>query len=499
MIERARSVGVALPIPSLPSRWAIGDLGPAAYGFAAQLAQAGIRYWYLLPWGPTAVALDNSPYSALSAFAGNPLWISPELLYAEGLCQRRELSSLRGYSPWIDYELVLRERSALLLRCFAQSSRWRVLEAELERFWQEQRDWVEEWALFALLRELSGGKPWYQWEAPYRERHPKAVAAVRRRYARQLRFHVWVQLLFFRQLRQLAAWCRRHGVELIGDLPLFVAHDSADVWAHREYFLLEPDGELKEVAGAPPDAFNPDGQRWGQPLYRWETHQAENFRWWQRRLEHALQYVQWLRLDHFRGYVACWAIPAEARTAATGTWRSTPGRDLLRTLQRRWMPLPLIPEDLGSITAEVELLRRDFGLSSMRVLVFAFPDPASSPHAPHTFGPECVAWTSLHDTPPVRGWFRHSSEQARRDLWRYCGWRVPERAVHRELLRLALQSAAWLVMVPVQDICGFGEEAQLNRPGTQQGNWRWRLPLGMPQRRHWDIVAEMSALYGRRG
>lgn len=499
MTERVRSVGVALPIPSLPSRWAIGDLGPAAYRFAAQLAQAGIRYWHLLPWGPTAGSLDHSPYSALSAFAGNLLWISPELLYSEGLCWRHELSSLRAYTPQIDYEAVMQERHALLLRCFEGHSRWHALEPDWERFWQEQREWLEEWALFALLRELNGGKPWYRWEVPYRERHPEALAAVRRRYARQFRFHIWVQWLFFRQLRQLSVWCRRHDVELIGDLPLFVAHDSADVWVHREYFLVEAGGELSVVAGAPPDTFNPEGQWWGQPLYRWEAHQAEEFRWWQRRVEHALQYVRWLRLDHFRGYSACWAIPAQAPTAAAGMWQAVPGRALLRALQRRWAPLPFIPEDLGTITPDVELLRRDFYLPSTRVLLFAFPEPAPNPHAPHNLEPKCVVWTSLHDTPPVRGWFRRSPERVRQEVWRYCGWRVPERVIHRELLRLALQSTAWLALLPVQDVCGYGEEAQLNRPGTRHGNWRWRLPLRMPQKRHWEVVAEMSALYGRRG
>lgn len=497
MTELSRSVGVALAIPSLPSRWAIGDLGPAAYAFAERLAQAGVRYWFLLPWGPTASALDHSPYNALSAFAGNPLWISPEQLVSDGLCRRYEIERLHPYVPWVNYEALGKERLALLWDCFQNRARWRFLEPEVERFYREEQEWLEEWTLFALLRELADEKPWYQWEAPYRDREQEAIAEVRRRYAQRLRFHGWVQFLFFWQLRQLSEWCRLHGVELVGDFPLFVAHDSADVWSHPEYFLLGAAGNSLAVAGAPPDAFNPEGQWWGQPLYRWEVHQADGFRWWIRRVEHALRYVRWLRFDHFRGYAACWTIPVGAKTAAEGFWSASPGRELLGALQRRWMPLPVIPEDLGTITPDVELLRRDFGLSSMRVLLFAFPSPAFNPHAPHNIGRECVVWTSVHDTPPVRGWFRQSSEQTREAFWRYCGRRVRESAVPREFLRLALQSSAWLAVVSVQDLCGLGEEAQMNRPGTSSGNWRWRLPPGMPRKSQWQMLAEMSALFGR--
>ncbi len=280
-------------------------------------------------------------------------------------------------------------------------------------------------------------------------------------------------------------------------MPLFAAHDSADVWASPERFWLSADFHPEHVAGAPPDAFNPGGQLWGHPLYRWDHHRAEEFRWWQQRVEHALRFVRWLRLDHFRGYAACWGVPHGASNAAHGQWIPSPGEELLQRLQRRWMPLPFVPEDLGSITADVELLRRQFGLPTMRVLLFGFPSPERNLHAPHMYGADCVAYTSLHDTPPVRGWFMGLSEEERRSIARYCGMPLRERTVARAFLRLGLHSAAWLTMVAVQDLCELGADAQINRPGTRHGNWRWRLPPRMPRAQHWDMLAELCALYGR--
>lgn len=497
MIELERSVGVFLPIPSLPSPLGIGDLGPAAYRFAEQLARAGVRYWQILPWGPTEPGLDNSPYNALSAFAGNPLWISPELLYAEGFCRRQELQRLRRYTPRIDYRAVMVERGALLEQCFENRQRWRRHEAAFEEFCHREAAWLESWTLYALLREQHRGMPWYRWERPYRQRSSAAVQEYARRCAARLRFHAWVQYLFFRQLEQLRQWCWAQGVELIGDMPLFIAYDSADVWASPERFLLSPEGELEFVAGAPPDGFNPEGQRWGQPLYRWDFHREEGFAWWQQRVEHLLRFVRWVRLDHFRGYSACWAIPASAATAAEGSWMPAPGQELLRKLQQRWMPLPLLPEDLGTITPDVELLRQRFGLSSMRVLLFAFPQPGRNPHAPHLYTRDCVAYTSLHDTPPLRGWLEHAPQEVRHSVVRYGGKSLPARQLVRELVRLVFQSAAWLVVVAVQDLCALGAEARLNIPGTSAGNWTWRLPPGMPRQAHWDMLAEMCVLYGR--
>ncbi|GBD06546.1 4-alpha-glucanotransferase [bacterium HR21] len=492
-----RSVAVALPVSALPSRFAIGDLGPAAHAFVRQLAAAGIRYWQILPWGPTTPGLDNSPYNALSAFAGNPLWISPELLLREGICGRAELERLRPYTPRIDYEQLMEERQGLLQECFERLPRRHVLWTEFESFCEDQSEWLDVWACFASLREMHRGMPWSQWEAPYRRYHPGLLRELQRRCARRLHFHRWVQFLFFRQLELLRQWCCEHGVELIGDMPLFVAYDSAEVWAYPEYFLLADDGCPEYLSGAPPDVFNPEGQLWGHPLYRWETHRREHFRWWCQRVAHVMRFVRWLRLDHFRGYAACWAVPRGSGTAARGVWLPSPGEELLHALQRRWMPLPFLPEDLGTITPEVELLRQRFELPTMRVLLFAFPHPERSPHAPHRYSMDCVAYTSLHDTPPVRGWFTQQPEEVRRSVARYCGRRVREENVSREFLRLALQSAAWLVVVAAQDLCALGAEAQLNRPGTLHGNWRWRLPPGMPHMRQWSSLAELSTLYGR--
>ncbi|MCS7176172.1 MAG: 4-alpha-glucanotransferase [Candidatus Kapabacteria bacterium] len=497
MTKLARSLGVLLPIPALPSRWGIGDLGPSAYRFAEQLARAGVRYWQLLPWGPTTPALDNSPYNALSAFAGNLLWIGPEQLYAEGFCRRQDLTHLQPYAPQVDYAALTVERMEFLARCFERSAYWRHHSADFEEFCSRAGSWLEEWVLFAVLREHFRGAPWYEWPPEYRRLSGAQLEVIRRRHANRLEFHRWVQFLFFRQMERLRSWCLEQGVELIGDLPLFVAHDSADVWARPERFLLMPDGRPEYLSGAPPDVYNPQGQLWGQPLYRWEVHRAERFQWWMERVSHVLRYVRWLRLDHFRGYVACWAVRSGASTAAEGSWMPTPSEELFQLFQSRWMPLPFLPEDLGTITPDVELLRCRLGLPSMRVLLFAFPDPAYNPHAPHSCGENTVLYTSLHDTPPVRGWFLQAPEPVRKSVAQYCGHAVSARSVHWDFLRLALQSAAWLVVVPVQDICGLGAEAQINRPGTAQGNWRWRLSPGMPHARHWERLAEMSALFGR--
>jgi 4-alpha-glucanotransferase len=495
MLGRLRAAGVLLPVFSLPSRFGIGDLGPAARRFVRLCAQSGFRYWQLLPWGPTSLQLDNSPYAALSAFAGNPLWISPEELYAIGLLRRHELLWLQPAEPSIDYPRVVAERSQLLERCYERFRTRHELQAAFEQFALQQQWWLEPWALFATIAEQVGSAHWSSWDPELRQRHPEALRRIAHRWRHRVEFHRWVQFEFFRQWEQLHQYCRAHGIALIGDLALFLAHSSADVWYWSEGFLLDAAGNPTLVAGAPPDAFAPRGQRWGHPLYNWEWHLATRFQWWCRRVAHALVMVELLRLDHFRGYAACWAVPVHAPDASVGSWLATPGDALLSALVHYCGCLPAIAEDLGTITPDVELLRIRWRLPGSRVLLFAFPAPQSSPHAPHNVEPESVLYTSVHDTAPLRAWFESAEPELRASVARYVGKPLRVSTVHWELLRFACASAAWLLIVPVQDLCGC--TGRINVPGTPHMNWRWRLPPNLPTRRQWERAAELLALYGR--
>ncbi len=470
-----RAGGVLLPITSLPGRHGCGDLGPQAHRFAEFLRAAGQRWWQVLPTNPTG--LENSPYNALSAFAGNPLFISLELLAEEGLLSPEDVEP-RLEGEGVDYPRAWGFKRPLLRKAFEELV-WRMGPEEhpdLEEFRRREAAWLDDYVLYSAIRDSRGGTGWTSWEPEMRSRSPAALDGLRRDLSREVRYQEFLQFKFHEQWERLKARAGELGVGMIGDVAFFVAHESAEVWAHPELFVLDAEGRPTEVAGVPPDYFSADGQLWGNPLYRWEEHRRQGFEWWTERLASILKRFDAARLDHFIGFHHVWAVRASATTAREGRFIESPGHDLLAKVKERRPDLPFIAEDLGMLTREVEELRDRFGLPTMRVLQFAFErDKESSYHQPHTYPRRCVAYTGTHDNDTAVGWFRSLGEGARRVL-EYLG--SDDRDIHWKLIEAVGRSPADLVIFPVQDLLGLGSEARMNRPGVIEGNWRWRLGEG---------------------
>ncbi len=468
-----RAAGILLHATSLPGPPGIGDLGPAARRFVDWLAAAGQRVWQLLPAGPTG--FGNSPYGALSAFAGNPLLIAPEELRRRGWLPAGELAALPPAAGRVDYPAVAAAKQRLLRLAWegfqrrAAAEERRALAAFVDG--AGQRFWLEDWALFAALRERHDRTAWGTWPAPLRRREPAALVAARAELAAELDFQRFVQFLFFEQWERLRAYANARGVELLGDLPLYAPADSADVWAHQTLFRVGRRGRPRRQSGVPPDAFSADGQLWGHPLYDWRRMAADGYRWWIERLRAGLRLADRLRLDHFRGFAGYWEVPADAETAAAGRWRRGPGRRLFEAARRELGELPLIAEDLGVITPDVVALRRRLELPGMRVLQFAFDAPGSD-HLPHAHERDTVVYTGTHDNDTAVGWFGSLAPPARRRVLDYLGG--DGTAIHHDLIRAAYTSVAELAIVPLQDVLGLDGAHRLNRPGQVAGCWEWR-------------------------
>ena len=491
-----RSSGILLHVTSLPGPYGIGDLGPAAHAWVDWLAAGGQTWWQILPLGPPGAG--DSPYQCYSAFAGNPLVISPEVLIRDGLVSRRDVPAYSGIKDRVDFDKVAAFKDRLLGRAFEKfrGGGARKLAGPFQRFKVEESDWLDDFALFMALRRLRPGVDWTQWPRELLVRKADALRSARESLREQIERIRFEQFLFFRQLGQLRSHAAKRGVKLIGDLPMFVSPESSDVWANRHLFKLDLRGRPKVVAGVPPDYFSKDGQRWGNPLYNWPAHERERFDWWTRRIEAALRQADLLRLDHFRGLQACWEVPASSPTARRGRWVRSPGAKLLKAVRRKLKGLPLIAEDLGLITPDVEKLRDDFGLPGMRVLQFGFGGDAANPHLAHNFLPRSVAYTGTHDNDTSAGWWRSLSKSQKRHARRY----VPgiEKDPARSLIRLAWESVAELAIAPAQDVLGLGSEARMNVPGSANGNWNWRLREA-PSLKHAEELRSLTELYGRAG
>lgn len=495
-----RASGILLHVGSLPSPYGIGDLGPAAYRFVDFLAKARQRAWQVLPLNPIDPDRRScSPYDGASAFAGNPLFISPDLLFRQGLLSRRDLAEVTGLAQdRIRYRAALRIKTRLLsVACRRLAGAGD--QDPVREFCHEHKDWLEDYALFVALRRQGRRGPWPTWPAPLRDRSPKALAEARRSLAEPLSQVRFEQYLFFKQWEDLRLHGRRCGVEVIGDVPFYVSHNSADVWAHPGLFALTPTKRPRLVGGVPPDAFSATGQLWGNPVYDWSACRRQRFTWWLRRIRHNLILFDRVRLDHFRGFAAFWAVRAGSRTAAGGRWHKGPGRDLVGRLAQGLPAGRLIAEDLGHITEDVKDLVRAFGLPSMRVLQFAFDgNPAGNPHYPHNHPAQCVVYTGTHDNNTAAGWFVAELDgRRRRELEAYVGRRVALSGVHRDLIRLALGSPADLAIVPMQDVLGLGPEARMNRPSVTRGNWVWRLHEGQLTARVARDLAVWTQAFGR--
>jgi 4-alpha-glucanotransferase len=476
-----RTSGVLLHLTSLPSRFGIGDMGPEALRFAEFLALAGQSRWQMLPLGPIAASLGASPYSSYSAFAGNVLCISPEGLCEDGLLDRRELDGFAlPQGGRVDFAAVERAKGAMLRRVFDRA--WPGLENDpgLGAFVGDNATWAPDFALFMAAKEHLGGAAWPQWPEGLRLRREETLREYGEKLHREIVFQLFCQWLFFRQWGRLKYELSRLDIELVGDVPIYVTHDSADVWANQRLFRLDAAGRPLKVAGVPPDYFSKTGQRWGNPVFDWDVVEAEGFAWWISRLRHNFGLFDVVRLDHFRGFSAYWEIDAAERTAVKGRWVPAPGERLLETVKSAHGSLPLIAEDLGIITEDVVRLKERFGLPGMKILQFAFgPHTAASPDAPHNHERNCVVYTGTHDNNTTRGWFEdEATPGVRRVLARYMGRRPTEASIVADMLRMALASPARHAVIPAQDLLELGSEARMNTPGVAKGNWGWRAPLG---------------------
>ncbi len=503
-MELRRASGILLHPTSLPGRFGIGDLGPEAHAFVDFLAETGQTWWQMLPLGPTGYGA--SPYQSPSSFAGNPLLISPDGLVEQGWLDAREIADVPHLpEDHADFDAVAKLKLPLLRRAF-QGFQEAGADPAFEEFCAANRGWLDDYVFFQALRDAHDGRPWFEWETELLNRNPTACARSRKLLFDGIRFHEFVQYAFETQWQALRAACRAKNVMLIGDLPIFVAHDSADVWAHPELYYLDEHGRPLFMAGVPPDYFSETGQLWGNPIYRWEVHTRDGYGWWLSRLRALLSRVELIRIDHFRGFAAYWEIPAGSETAATGRWVPAPGHDFFRTIRRELGLVPLIAEDLGVITPDVEELRDEFNLPGMRIIQFGFDaDPASEKHLPHRYVPNCLAYTGTHDNDTTYGWFHSTSvtttqpraevAAARAFALRYAHATADE--IHWSLIRMVFASVADTTIIPMQDILGLDSPARMNFPGKAEGNWRWRFRKDQLDGTVRDRLADLTALYSR--
>lgn len=492
-----RSSGILLHPTSLPGEYGIGDLGPQAYRWIDFLSACGCSLWQVLPLGPTGYG--DSPYQCFSAFAGNPYLISPEALLAEKLLFPDDLIDRPSFPPGrVDFGALIPWKLALLDRAFDryQASPPAGLQAELAAFRSANASWLEDFALFMTLKEIHGGSPWVTWEPELRDRQPEALAVARQQIAAGIDRQVFRQFLFFRQWEKLRRYVHSKGIQIIGDIPIFVAHDSADVWANPELFFLTSAGQPKVVAGVPPDYYSATGQLWGNPLYRWKYHKQTGFAWWIQRMQAVLKLVDIIRLDHFRGFAGFWQVPGKAKTAENGRWVKAPGKAFLGAVKTALGDLPLIAEDLGVITPDVEDLRDSFNLPGMKVVQFAWWSTPSDTFMPHNHVPNCVVYTGTHDNDTARGWYQRVSEEERSFYRRYQGRDGSD--VAWDLIRTAWRSVGIMALAPMQDFLDLGNEARMNYPGNPSGNWSWRMPDGALTEMLKNRIKEFNYLYDRK-
>ncbi|MBN1402380.1 MAG: 4-alpha-glucanotransferase [Anaerolineae bacterium] len=468
-----RRAGILCHPTSLPSLHGIGDLGAGALRLIDFLAEAGQTLWQILPLGPTGYG--DSPYQPFSAFAGNPLLIDPYQLLEDGLLDEAELALNEPFpNERVDYGRVIGYK-AHLLRCAHERLRADApayLLAELADFEAREATWLNDYALFMALKRRFSWAPWIDWPREMALRQPEALTHWCEELEDEVRYEKSAQFLFERQWQAIRAFAHGRGIQIMGDMPIFVGHDSADVWSHQELFQLDEQGRPQVVAGVPPDYFSPTGQLWGNPHYRWDRMRAQGYAWWLRRLKRALSQVDLVRLDHFRGFSGYWEVPGDAETAMHGRWVKGPGAELLQAVERQLGQLPIVAEDLGLITPDVEALRERFGLPGMRVLQFAFDSDASNTHLPHNYPANCVVYTGTHDNDTTLGWYGNGQGPARHRARLYTGSSGYD--MHWALIRVALTSVADTVIVPLQDVLGLGSEARINTPGNPSGNWTWR-------------------------
>ncbi len=486
-IDRRRS-GILLHISSLSGPQSCGALAEEAMKFMDSLAEAGFSVWQFLPLGPTHG--HGSPYESLSAFAGNPDFIDLSD------CLNRGWLSESTYQATIQGEISSETaRSEAADRFWSHVKNNMNLSDELHDFKEKNINWLDDYTLFSALKKAQHDLPWWQWPKSLCNRSPGAISRARRKHAASIRQTVFEQYIFACQWQSLKTHAEACGILLLGDLPIYVSHDSADVWSGRQYFTINKSGICEEVAGVPPDYFSETGQRWGNPLYRWDILEADGFQWWIRRVRTQLARMHLMRIDHFRGLESYWAIPGDRQNGKIGQWRHAPGSKLLGALKKEFGELPFVAEDLGLITPEVDALRRRFTLPGMKVLQFAFGGDAGNPYLPHNHEPDSVAYTGTHDNDTTLGWFESAPDHVREHVLNYFG--NPSDDMPWPMIRSAMASVSKLAIIPMQDLLALGTEARLNMPATVEGNWDWRLAEAALNHTVWDRARGLNRLYGR--
>ena len=491
-----RSSGILLHPTSLPGEFGIGEIGPQAIAWVDFLAECGCTLWQVLPLGPTGYG--DSPYQCFSAFAGNPYLISLESLLDDGLLEREDLAGMPDFPAGsVDFGALIPWKIAVLEKSYSrfQRSAGAELLAEFQAFQVTHAEWLPDFALFMALKGAHGGASWATWDLPLRQRDDHALAAARQELADPIQRQIYFQFLFFHQWWAVRQHANLQGIQIIGDIPIFVAHDSADVWAHPELFYLNERSQPKLVAGVPPDYFSPTGQLWGNPLYRWKVHQQDNYRWWISRIRSVLELVDIIRLDHFRGFAGYWAVSGKAKTAEKGNWRPGPGKQFLKSVQAALGELPLIAEDLGVITPDVVALREAFGLPGMKILQFAFASGPSDSFLPHRYPRNCVVYTGTHDNDTVLGWYERVPDDERAFYRRYLD--RDGNQVSWDLIRASWATVATFALAPLQDFLSLGNEARMNYPGRPSGNWSWRMSADAIDPQLTEFIKEINYLYER--
>ena len=466
-----RTSGVLMPISSIPSPYGIGTMGKQARKFVDFLVKGGQKYWQILPICPTSYG--DSPYQSFSSFAGNPYFIDLEYLCKDKLLTKKECESFQwGSNPkYVDYGIMYESRYALLLKVYARFTKKEP--QDFEKFCENEKQWLDDYALFMALKDANGGQAWSNWDKSLRLREKKAMEEATETYSEEIRFYKMLQYLFYQQWNALKTYANEAGIEIIGDVPIYVAGDSADVWANPDQFYLDENLEPIEVAGCPPDAFSDDGQLWGNPLFRWDVMKKDGYTWWTRRIKAMSELYDIIRIDHFRGFDSFYAIPAKDDTAKNGQWKQGPGMDLFCELEKKLGKLPIIVEDLGFLTPSVHKLLKDSGFPGMKVIQFAFDSREESDYLPHTYTNHCVVYTGTHDNDTVMGWMKTAPKASVKYAKEYLNL-TKEEGYNWGMMRAAWSSVADMAIVPMQDILGLGSEARINTPSTLGNNWKWR-------------------------
>lgn len=496
-----RSAGILLHITSLPSAFGIGDFGPEAKKFANALHASKQKYWQILPLNPVQREHAYSPYSSVSAMAGNTLLISPELLVKDGLLSKQNIKEFQlPVKRKVDFESAEKIREQLFEKAYSnfQQHAPASLVEKFRRYYQQEAHWLEDYALFMLLKKKFKGKAWFQWPNKYKFRDKEALENFSKENKDALDKIKWQQLIFLKQWLDLKTYCNNLNIKFFGDLPFYVAYDSADVWSHPEIFSVNKNGEIEAVAGTPPDDFSTGGQLWGMPVFNWEMLKQNNYKWWIERCRRNFELFDLLRLDHFRAFSAFWEVKAGSKTAKSGAWKQGPGRDLFTDLKKEFGQLPFVAEDLGDIDKPVYALRDEFNLPGMKILQFAFGDDiAHSPYIPHNITPHAVIYTGTHDNNTTIGWYKAVDQTVRKNLKEYTGTSATRNNVYIILSRMAYASVAELVILPMQDVLGLDGSARMNNPGKSGNNWNWRLRLNKLSPQHIELLKRWVEMYNR--